>query len=107
MICHLGRLAALVVFGLIGSLAMPVHAGGKSDTLWVFVGTYTGGKDGSKGIYRMELDLATGKLSKPALAAEVTSPSFLAIHPSGKYLYSVNEVNEAKGKRGGAVSAFS
>src|SRR4051812_36415949 len=80
------QLAVVVAFGLMGSLAMPVHAGEKSDKLWVFVGTYTGGKDGSKGIYRMELDLTTGKLSKPALAAEVTSPSFLAIHPSGKYL---------------------
>jgi 6-phosphogluconolactonase len=37
----------------------------------------------------------------------VKNPSFLAIHPSGKYLYSVSEVNDSEGKPGGAVSAFS
>src|SRR3954451_1260682 len=66
---------------------------GKDGKLWVFVGTYTGGKAGSKGIYRCELDLTTGKLSPAALAAEVTSPSFLAIHPGRRFLYAVNEVS--------------
>ena len=61
----------------------------KPDKLWVFVGTYT--NKGSKGIYRYELDLATGKLSGKALAAEVKGPSFLAVHPSRKFLYAVNE----------------
>jgi 6-phosphogluconolactonase len=68
---------------------------------WVFVGTYTDGK--SKGIYRMELDTASGKLSEPTLAAELSNPSFLAVHPTGKYLYAVNEIFGA-GK--GGVTAF-
>ena len=51
----------------------------------VYFGTYTGGK--SKGIYRSELDLATGKLSEPKLAGKAVNPSFLAIHPGGKLLY--------------------
>src|SRR5258708_2305803 len=42
----------------------------------VYVGTYNGRK--SRGIYRAELDLATGKLSAPVLAAETVNPSFLA-----------------------------
>src|SRR5262249_14694101 len=72
---------------------------------WVLLGTYTGPK--SKGIYRCEIDLKTGELSKPELAAEVKSPSFLAIHPTTKFLYAVGEVDQFAGKNTGAVSAFS
>lgn len=70
----------------------------------VYVGTYTGGK--SKGIYFCELDTETGKLSEPRLAAEIVNPSFLAIHPNGKFLYAVNEVGEFNGKKAGAVTAY-
>jgi 6-phosphogluconolactonase len=71
----------------------------------VYVGTYTsGGK--SRGIYRLDLDLRSGKLSAPDLACEATDPSFLAIHPSGKLLYAVSERNEVDGRPGGAVLAF-
>ena len=71
---------------------------------WVYFGTYTGEK--SKGIYVSRLDLATGKLTEPELAGEATSPSFVAVHPSGSFLYAVNEVSRFAGKRSGAVSAF-
>jgi 6-phosphogluconolactonase len=75
----------------------------------VYVGTYTSPKK-SEGIYRMELDLATGKLTEPVLAGKAVNPSFLAIHPTGKFLYAVGEIDTfgKKGKKtgGGAVSAF-
>jgi 6-phosphogluconolactonase len=74
----------------------------------VYVGTYTEpGK--SQGIYRMELDLATGKLSEPKLAGKTVNPSFLAIHPTGKFLYAVGEFGKFDKKRkknAGAVNAF-
>jgi 6-phosphogluconolactonase len=70
---------------------------------WVYYGTYTGGKDGSKGIYRSKFDDATGKLSAPELAAEMGSPSFVTIHPNKKFLYAVGE---GGGKDGGPVVAF-
>lgn len=76
----------------------------KSDKLWVYFGTYTGKK--SKGIYRAELDLATGKLTAPKLAAEAVNPSFLALHPTGRYLYAVGEVAKFKGESAGGVVAF-
>src|SRR5256885_1021712 len=66
----------------------------------VYFGTYSGGK--SKGIYRAELDLKTGKLTGVELAAETANPSFLAVHPSLKYLYAVGE----GGGKEGTVSAF-
>ncbi len=73
--------------------------------LTVFIGTYTGPK--SKGIYRMQFRPDTGELSPPELAAELPSPSFLAVHPSGKFLYAVNEGGLVNGKKTGAVSALS
>ena len=74
-----------------------------ADKYWVFIGT--GGGKLAKGIYRCEFDPATGDLSKPELAAEIGNPNFLAIHPNGKFLYCVGNVNVG-GKGGGGVAAF-
>jgi 6-phosphogluconolactonase len=76
----------------------------QNHTILVYVGTYTSGE--SKGIYNLELDLRTGELSEPELAAEVINPSFLAIHPSQSYLYSVNEISDYQGQKTGSVTAF-
>lgn len=75
---------------------------GNGGKVRMYVGTYTGGKNGSKGIYRLELDLASGQLSQPVVAAESVSPSFLALHPSQKFLYAVNEAGKE-----GMVSGWS
>ncbi len=63
------------------------------------VGTYTG--KGSTGIYPYYFDAKTGAITSMGLPTNTPSPSFLAVHPSGKFLYAVNE----EGK--GSVSAFS
>jgi 6-phosphogluconolactonase len=70
----------------------------------LFVGTYTG-KD-SKGIYAYSFDAASSQFIPLGLAAETTNPSFLAIDPSRRFLYAVNEVSNYKGASSGAVSAF-
>jgi 6-phosphogluconolactonase len=67
----------------------------------VLVGTYTG-KTGSKGIYAFDFDAASGKLSNKGLAAETESPSWVAIHPSGKFAYAANEASKQS-----TVTAFS
>jgi len=72
----------------------------------VFVGTYTN-KTASKGIYAYRFDPGIGKLSSLGVAAESEDPSFLAVHPSGKYLYAVNEIDHFGAQKSGAVSAFS
>jgi 6-phosphogluconolactonase len=83
---------------------LPARAADGKELLTYF-GTYTNsGK--SKGIYCYKLDLATGKLTSVGVTEGIKNPSFLAIHPSGKFLYAVSEVNDADGKPGGAVSAF-
>ena len=71
----------------------------------VYVGTYTGGE--SKGIYRLELDLATGALSPVGEPTVTVSPSFLAFHPNRRFLYAVNETGDSRADKTGAVSAFS
>jgi 6-phosphogluconolactonase len=76
----------------------------RADSYRVYIGTYTEGI--SKGIYTCEFDSETGKLTEPRLAAELVNPSFLAIHPSGKFVYAVNEVSEGGGKGQGAVTAL-
>jgi 6-phosphogluconolactonase len=70
----------------------------------LYVGTYN--SPISEGIYRLSFDTATGKLGEPALAAKMTNPSFVAIHPDGKKLYAVGEVGESGKRKGGAVAAF-
>jgi len=72
-----------------------------AESLSVYFGDYTTGGSSSKGIYRSTLDLETGKLSDPVLAAEAVNPSFLEIRPNAKSLYAVSEAGGA-----GSVSAF-
>jgi 6-phosphogluconolactonase len=68
----------------------------------VYVGTHTG--HGSKGIYAWRFRTESGKLSPLGVAAETGNPSFLAVHPNGKFLYAVNE-NGGAGVLG-SVSAY-
>jgi len=101
----------LVVLALLAVLGLPVHAADKpapaAGDYLVYVGTYTGPK--SKGIYVSRLSASSGSLGAPELAAETKSPSFLAVHPSGRFLYAVGEAADLatyQGKPSGAVSAF-
>lgn len=90
-----------LVWGLMGIVAMSgaltqeATAGTKYR---IYIGTYN--SPTSKGIYRAEFDANTGKLTPPVLAVEAVDPSFLAIHPHGKFLYAVNEAGE------GSVSGY-
>ena len=79
----------------------------------VYVGTYTGGKSTSKGIYLFRLQPENPGSSQEAtfvplgLAAETPNPSYLAIDSRRRLLFAVNEVDEFEGQPTGAVSAFS
>ena len=55
----------------------------------VYAGTYTRGA--SKGIYAYRFQSATGRLKPLGVAIEMSSPSFLAVHPNGRFLYAVGE----------------
>jgi 6-phosphogluconolactonase len=65
----------------------------------------TGGQtEGAIYVYRFQS--ATGILTPLGLAAETNTPGFFAIHPSGQFLHTVNEIGNYQGKKSGAVSAF-
>ena len=67
----------------------------------VLIGTYTNTKAPSEGIYAYRLDSKTGAMQPLGLAAKVASPSFVALHPNGKFAYAVTEEGPA-----GSVTAF-
>ncbi len=85
------------------------------ERMLVYVGTYTDpikfgtgqifeGK--GKGIYLLELDIATGELKALETFTNITNPSYLAIDEERGFLYAVNELKEYQGKASGSVSAF-
>jgi len=79
-------------------------AQGKGGKFRAYIGTYTRGE--SKGIYSFVLDTGAGTLEPEGLAAETENPSFLAIHPSGNYLYACGELSKFQGQDSGALTSF-
>jgi 6-phosphogluconolactonase len=86
-----------------------------SKPLLLYVGTYsepilfgTGQvlEGRGKGIHGLHLDRSSGALSPGNVTENVRNPSYLAFHPSRRYLYCVNELKEFEGTASGAVSAF-
>jgi 6-phosphogluconolactonase len=69
---------------------------------FVYFGTFT--DTTSKGIYVSRLDMGSGKLSAPDLAAAVASPSYLAVSPDGRFLYA--GARESDIMKGGAVDSY-
>lgn len=72
-------------------------------TTYLFAGAYTAKDANGIHTYRVEGD---GTLTKLFETPGLPNPTFLAIHPSQKYLYAVNEIGEYEGKPAGAVSAY-
>ncbi len=66
----------------------------QAETHDVYFGT--SGRE-TKGIYHATFDDSSGRLSKPALAAEIGSPGFLALHPDGSKLYAVARTPDGPG----------
>ena len=71
----------------------------------LYVGTYTEGTQ-SEGIYLIRMDRRSGELQRVGSVDAGANPSFLAIHPNGRVLYAVNELEKYNGRPTGAVSAF-
>ena len=84
--------------------------------LLVYVGTYTEQilfgtgqifEGQGEGIHIYRMDPATGALSPHDTAGEIKNPSYLAFHPTGRFLYAVNELKSYNGEPTGTLSAFS
>ncbi|CAF0975769.1 unnamed protein product [Adineta steineri] len=66
-------------------------------SILIYVGTYTGRNDtDSKGIYAFAFDSNNLSLKSLGLVAITPHPTYILIHPSKKYILSVNELNEGK-----------
>lgn len=61
---------------------------------------------GSQGIYAYTFDRAKQRLTPLQTVPSLESPTFLAIHPTKKYLYSVNRGKANIADQGGSVSAY-
>ena len=85
----------------VGTMEQPESGG----DLLVFFGTYT--RTGSEGIYTYRMDPESGALERLSVVSGIENPSFLALHPSGRYLYAVSEIAEFEGQNTGTVSAYS
>ncbi len=75
---------------------------------FLFIGAYTEaamhGRAEGISVYRM--DPSSGALTHVRTIADVVNPSFLAIAPSQRALYAVNETETHEGQPGGGASAF-
>jgi 6-phosphogluconolactonase len=73
-------------------------------SLRVYIGSNTNAT--TKGISVARFDTSSGALSELELAVEAAQPTFFAIHPSGRFLYAIHEINNFEGKRAGALGAY-
>ena len=100
--------AALAVAHSVAGTAQVRVSTPRRTKLLAYVGTYTGAAGGGsngEGIYLFEMDQSAGELKLRGLATKTRNPSWIAIHPSRKFLYTVNEISDYKGNFGSA-SAF-
>jgi|KBSMisStandDraft_5_1062788.scaffolds.fasta_scaffold00415_26 6-phosphogluconolactonase len=74
----------------------------QAQSVFLFVGTYTKGK--SEGIYVYDFNTETGAAKLVSVAKGIENPSYLALSPNGRYLYSVVENG---GGKPGELSAYS
>ena len=97
------RYSLCLIFICVLALLAGRTASAQAKDYFVYFGTYTGfrfvrhsktqgvGESHSKGIYVSRFNAATGTLSEPELAAEITNPSFITISPDNRFLYAVTE----------------
>jgi 6-phosphogluconolactonase len=97
------RYSLCLIFICVLALLAGPTASAQTKDYFVYFGTYTGfrfvrhsktqgvGESRSKGIYVSRFNAATGALSEPQLAAEITNPSFITISPDDHFLYAVTE----------------
>ncbi len=102
----------LMAAGLL-SAVLPAGATQAADTagsIFVYVGSYTkdppgGGSNNPVGISVFKFNPADGGLT-PVQQVASANPSFVALDPSRRFLYVINEIDDYEGKKTGSVEAF-
>jgi 6-phosphogluconolactonase len=92
-----------------GAAMFPWSAYTQNNTHWVFIGTFTNasgegvpdvygtrGPDAiSRGLYSFSFDEKSGKAGPVQLAAEITNPAHLIMHPNKRFLYACRGASSA------------
>jgi len=76
---------------LLSILLLPVSA--QKSNYRLLIGTYTN-TNKSQGIYAYDIDMKNGIFTQRSVTSGVSNPSFLAITPDKKYVYSVSESSD-------------
>ncbi len=106
------RVLAAGALGAAG-LVLPIAVGGAAEPsglMFVYVGSYTknppgGGSNNPIGLSVFRFDPATGALS-PVQQVQSANPSFVALHPSRRFLYVINEIDDYEGRKSGSAEAY-
>ncbi|MFO0791428.1 MAG: lactonase family protein [Pirellulales bacterium] len=96
---QLTRILLFIVLVIRMGLSNEILAAGEA-TVWLGMSRPAHGE--REGIYRATLNMKTGAISTPAVAAEIGEPEFLALHPGGTHLYAACQLPDGKP----AVAAF-
>lgn len=97
------RFVCLLLISLMMASSSTFAQQGKAREI-LYVGTYA--DRGSEGIYVLEFNRATGVLSEIQTVTDKQSPTFLEVHPNGKYLYAAYREGMTEGDENGTVTAF-
>src|SRR5215470_3626250 len=97
----------------VASLALPIGVGRAADTsgpMFVYVGSYTkyppgGGSNNPVGLSVFKFDPSTGVFS-PVQQMQSANPSFVALDPSRRFLYVINEIDDYEGQKSGSAEAY-
>ena len=89
-----------------GAETLAAHEATEPDSELLYVGTYTqAGRPES--IHLVRMNPRSGELKRVSSVDAGPNASFLAIHPNGRVLYAVNEVEQHNGRATGVVSSLS
>ncbi len=70
----------------------------------LYVGGYS--KGGSEGIYQFKFNTNTGELTEKKLIIHTKNPSYFVLSRTKNFLFTVNESNNYKKTKGGAISSY-
>jgi 6-phosphogluconolactonase (cycloisomerase 2 family) len=106
-----GALAAAGVVLALSGMVLPQAAFADTPARFAYVGSYTkdppgGGNDNPVGLSVFRVDPKSGEFT---LIQQVPSanPSFVALDPTQRFLYVINEIGDYQGQKAGSAEAYS
>jgi 6-phosphogluconolactonase (cycloisomerase 2 family) len=106
----------MLVLGLLAATQLVLHeaqsqAADTGKPTYLYVGSYTknppgGGSNNPIGLSVFRFNPQSGALI-PVQQVPSTNPSFVALDPSKRFLYVINEIGDYEGKKSGSIEAYS